>query len=89
MPVYTQSRAAAMTTVSVREARAAIGRLLDAVARGEEVVIERHGRPVARLVPVATEIPHLPDRSAFRQRLREARESARQAVRAIRDEQRF
>jgi prevent-host-death family protein len=78
-----------MTTVGVRGARAAIGRLLDAVARGEEVVIERHGRPVARLVPIATEIPHLPDRSAFRQRLREARESASQAVRAIRDEQRF
>lgn len=78
-----------MRTVSVREARAEISRLLDAVARGEEVVIERHGRPVARLVPVATEIRHLPDRSAFRQSLREARESARQAVRAMRDEQRF
>ena len=78
-----------MRTVSVREARAAIGRLLDAVARGEEVVIERHGQPVARLVPVVAEVPHLPDRSAFRQRLRQARESAREAVRNIRDEQRY
>jgi prevent-host-death family protein len=82
-------RSGLMRTVSVREARAAIGFLLDVVARGEAVVIERHGRPIARLVPIVADVPHLPDRSAFRQRLGEARESAREAVRAIRDEQRY
>lgn len=37
-------------TVSVHEAKTQLSRLLDLIEEGEEVVIERHGRPVARLV---------------------------------------
>jgi prevent-host-death family protein len=37
-------------TVSVHEAKTHLSRLLDLIEEGEEVVIERHGRPVARLV---------------------------------------
>jgi prevent-host-death family protein len=37
-------------TVSVHEAKTQLSRLLDLLEQGEEVVIERHGRPVARLV---------------------------------------
>jgi prevent-host-death family protein len=33
------------------EAKTRFGELLDRVARGEEVVITRHDKPVARLVP--------------------------------------
>jgi prevent-host-death family protein len=33
------------------EAKNTLGALLDRVQRGEEIVITRHGRPVARLVP--------------------------------------
>jgi prevent-host-death family protein len=33
------------------EAKNTLGRLLDRVQNGEEIVITRHGRPVARLVP--------------------------------------
>ncbi|HEY6767907.1 MAG TPA: type II toxin-antitoxin system prevent-host-death family antitoxin [Candidatus Sulfotelmatobacter sp.] len=33
------------------EAKNTLGTLLDRVERGEEIVITRHGRPVARLVP--------------------------------------
>jgi prevent-host-death family protein len=33
------------------EAKNTLGSLLDRVERGEEIVITRHGRPVARLVP--------------------------------------
>lgn len=36
--------------VSVHEAKTQLSRLLDLIEEGEEVVIERHGRPVARLV---------------------------------------
>lgn len=38
--------------VSVHGARTQLSKLLDLVEDGEQVVIERHGRPVARLVPV-------------------------------------
>lgn len=41
-----------MTTVGAYEAKTHLPRLLDEVARGGTVVITRHGREVARLVPV-------------------------------------
>jgi prevent-host-death family protein len=40
-----------MATVSAFHAKTRFGELLDRVARGEEIVITRHDRPVARLVP--------------------------------------
>jgi prevent-host-death family protein len=40
------------STVNVHEAKTHLSRLLDRVAGGEEVIIAKAGRPVARLVPV-------------------------------------
>jgi prevent-host-death family protein len=37
--------------VGAFEAKNKLGQLLDLAERGEEVVITRHGKPVARLVP--------------------------------------
>jgi prevent-host-death family protein len=36
--------------VQVREAKAKLSELIDAAERGEETVITRHGKPVARIV---------------------------------------
>ncbi len=44
-----------MKTVGAYEAKTNLSRLLDEVAAGEEVVITKHGVPVARLVPVGPE----------------------------------
>ncbi len=41
-----------MKTVNVHEAKTMLSQLLSAVEGGEEVVITRHGMPVARLVSV-------------------------------------
>jgi prevent-host-death family protein len=41
-----------MKRVSAREANQKFSKLLAEVARGREVVITRHGKPVARLTPV-------------------------------------
>ncbi len=41
-----------MTEVNVHDAKTHLSRLLRRVAAGEEIVIARAGRPVARLVPV-------------------------------------
>jgi prevent-host-death family protein len=49
-----------MTTVNVHEAKTHLSRLLERVAAGEEVVIARAGRPVARLVPLKREEPRQP-----------------------------
>ena len=40
-----------MQTVQASEAKTHFLRLLDEVERGESVIITRHGKPVARLVP--------------------------------------
>lgn len=40
-----------MATVTALEAKTRFGELLDRVARGEEIVITRYKRPVARMIP--------------------------------------
>ena len=40
-----------MAIVTALEAKTRFGQLLERVARGEEVIITRHERPVARLIP--------------------------------------
>jgi prevent-host-death family protein len=40
-----------MATVTAFEAKTRFGELLERVSKGEEVVITRHDKPVARLVP--------------------------------------
>jgi prevent-host-death family protein len=40
--------------INVYAAKTQLSRLLEQVERGEEVVITRHGKPVAKLVPIQT-----------------------------------
>ncbi len=40
--------------IGAYEAKTHLPKLLDRVAHGESLTITRHGKPVARLVPVAT-----------------------------------
>jgi len=78
-----------MQKVSVREARQHIGRLLDAVAAGEEIVITRRGKPAARMVAaleVVTEKVRFPDRSALRAMLPPAKVPSAMLIREMRDE---
>ena len=47
------------------EAKNRLGMLLDRVEYGEEIIITRHGKPVARLVPNTTRIDKLQARAAL------------------------
>jgi prevent-host-death family protein len=40
-----------MESVTALEAKTRFGQLLERVAQGEEVIITRHDKPVARLIP--------------------------------------
>ncbi len=40
-----------MREIQASEAKTHLPRLLDEIERGETIVITRHGRPIARLVP--------------------------------------
>ena len=44
-------------TVNVHEAKSSLSRLLERAEAGEEIVIARAGKPVARLVPYTPERP--------------------------------
>jgi prevent-host-death family protein len=43
-----------MSTYSVADAKSGLPRLIDRALEGEEVIISRHGKPVAELRPVTT-----------------------------------
>lgn len=78
-----------MRTVNVSETREHLAQLLDAVEAGEEVLIVRRDRPVARLVPVANGMNPFPSRRELREALPPMREDADAVVRALRDDERY
>ncbi len=78
-----------MNTVSIANAKAHLSELLDAVEAGEQVVITRHGRPVARVIPVREAKRQLPlDRlEALRRQLPGRQESSALVLREMRDQE--
>ena len=64
-------------TVAAFEARRSLGRILqDVAARGDRVVVERHGEPIAALVPIDVYNQWKRSRAAFFDRMRAAAERA-------------
>lgn len=59
-----------MARINVKEARENIKMLLDRVEAGEEIVILRRGKEVARLVPAAETKRRLPSLDEFRRSIR-------------------
>lgn len=62
-----------MQVIGAVEARNTFGALLDRVERGEEIVITRHGKSVARLIPSAGAIDREKARAAATRLLSRAR----------------
>ena len=63
-----------MREVGTLEARNSFSSLLELVERGEEVTITRHGKPVARMVPIPA--PHNVEKArAAAEAIRELRKS--------------
>lgn len=58
-------------TISLRDANQTFARCVRAVESGEEFVITRNGRPVARLIPVSAHRVLSPAQQAARTRARE------------------
>ncbi|TAK75894.1 MAG: type II toxin-antitoxin system Phd/YefM family antitoxin [Gammaproteobacteria bacterium] len=42
-----------MTTVNIHQAKTHFSKLIEAVMRGEEIIIAKAGKPAAKLVPIA------------------------------------
>ena len=82
-----------MFTVSVAEAKAKLSHLLDKVEAGEDVVITRHGKPVAKLSAVPAARPRRPIREVlaelaeFRATLPPLDRPSAEILRELRDEE--
>ena len=75
--------------VNVKEARSKISSLLDKTQKGEEVVILRRGKRVARLVPVDNTDKRFPDLRTFRKSISLKGKSLSRTVIQQRDEERY
>ncbi len=78
-----------MRRFNVSEARENLAELLDAAEAGEEVVIMRRDRPVAKLVPLDGSMTPFLDRSDLRGAVPPMVSTAAQVVRGLRDDERF
>lgn len=81
-----------MRSIGAYEAKTHLPRLLDRVARGESLTITRHGRPVARLVPVQDEArdrARLAARRILERRARLERTSVSELIDTIHEGHRF
>jgi prevent-host-death family protein len=65
-----------MTTIGSYEAKTHLPALLERVARGEKILITRHGQAVAMLVPPSGEVAPAPIEDVF-QAMRELRKGNR------------
>lgn len=79
-------------SVSVAEAKSHLSEILDRVEAGEEVVITRRGKAVARLKPERRPTSIAPDFDklrAFRESMPMASIPASELIRQMRDEERY
>jgi prevent-host-death family protein len=76
-----------MKHVGIRQARQALPDLIDRAEAGEEVIITRQGRPVAKLVAAPKDRKPLPSLSDFRDRIGRPGSPAVLLVRDERDAQ--
>jgi prevent-host-death family protein len=59
-----------MARIGMHEAKTTLSQLVERAAAGEDIVIQRNGTPVARLVPVASSASLQSVRGAWRGRVR-------------------
>lgn len=80
-----------METVNLADAKAQLSRLIDKVEAGDEVVITRHGRPVARVTAVEQRKKPIDfdGLAETRKKLPPWKGSSAKLLRKMRDEERY
>lgn len=77
-----------MSTITVADAKAHLSELLSRIENGEEIVITRRGKPVARLTPMEPAKQPVKSLADFRNSIRQTRTPATEVLTALRDEER-
>ena len=75
-----------MKTIPIREARQALSHLSSLLAKEDELIITRHGKPVARLARVRPRKP-IPSHRILRESMPKMREGSEKLIREDRDAQ--
>jgi prevent-host-death family protein len=75
--------------INVKETREKFSSILDKAEKGEEVIIVRRGKRIARLVPFDNTLKRLPDLSQFRASISVANKGLSDAVFIGRREERY
>jgi prevent-host-death family protein len=78
-----------MTTYTVKQARANLGRLLRRAESGQTITITRRGRNVARVEPPSVTRSPLPSMMRFRKSIRVKGQSLSATVSELRDQERY
>jgi len=80
-----------MKTISIKDVRQHFSDAVEIAEAGEDVVITRYGKPVARLVRFETESSEFPELSEFRDsiKLRSGKADSEKLLREMRDEERY
>lgn len=78
-----------MLEVNVREARAQLGLLLNKVEKGEEVILTRHGKQIAKIAALKTRNKSLPSLKEFRSSIAIKGDALGKTVIHLRDKERY
>lgn len=78
-----------MLEINIKEARGNLSALLHKVEQGEEVIITRHGKKIARLVPPQSKNKSLPSLAGFRSAINLKGKSLSQTVIGLRKAERY
>jgi prevent-host-death family protein len=71
--------------IGIKQARQELPNLINRAEAGEEIVITRQGKPVAKLIPAPKTLKPLPSLTAFRREIGRTGTPAAQIVREERD----
>ena len=74
-----------MKSLSIREVRKELAQIDDLVSREGEIVVTRHGRPIARLLPIRATQP-MPSHAALRASMPRLKKGSEDYVHADREE---
>lgn len=78
-----------MKKVQVNEVREKLAKYLAEAEQGEEIIITKHSKPIARLMPMESKKSEFPDLTEFREKIQVKGKPMSEEVSEMRREERY
>lgn len=78
-----------MKKVQVNEVREKLAKYLSEAERGEEIIITKHSKPIARLMPIESKKSEFSDLSEFREKITVKGKSMSEEISEMRRKERY